>query len=82
MQLGPQLTQELKCELIIDFYKCLPWTKLTVVVVVLPDVHELGGGELLQLPRVGVTELPHEVGRRRRQRLRLPAGGLQASMDQ
>ena len=27
----------------------------------IPDFHELGGGELLELPGVGVPELPHEV---------------------
>ena len=49
---------------------------LTVVVVVFPDVHELRGRQLLDLPRVGVPELPHEVGRRLRDRVRLAASGL------
>ena len=41
-----------------------------------PDVHELRGRQLLELPRVGVPELPHEVGRRLRDRVRLAASGL------
>ncbi len=34
----------------------------TVIVVVLPHVHELLGRELLELPGLGVAELAHEVG--------------------
>ena len=51
-------------------------TELTVVVVVFPDGHELAGRQLLDLPRVGVPELPHEVGRHLRNRLRLATLGL------
>jgi hypothetical protein len=35
---------------------------LTVVVIVVPDLHKLCSSELLELPGIIVSELPHEVG--------------------
>lgn len=35
---------------------------LTVLVVVAPDVHELAGRQVLELPSLLVPELAHEVG--------------------